>query len=92
MNAVILMCILGVITHYLMEFMDERAKSAEFSPFTYLADRPYRSLLSIVGAAVGFLVLDSTGQLSMVTAFAAGYMCDSGAQRIASMAQAVVDR
>jgi len=79
----IFMLFLGVTTHFLKEIINIRKEETrnnvkEKTTFlSYWKDYPYQSLLSIIGAIVGYNLLDMTNQLTPLTAFGVGYISNS---------------
>jgi hypothetical protein len=77
MTEMIVMGMCGLLTHFLKDLVRIRAERGFMNPKQYFVEYPYQTLLSIIGAVVGYIVLESTGQLNEATAFGAGYMSNS---------------
>ena len=77
-----LMTFLGLCSHYLKDIIRLRNEGQMMSLKQYWCKHPYQSLLTVVGAVVGFIALSSMEQLNPVTAFGIGYMANSVADTI----------
>lgn len=72
------MALLGLAAHFLKDMA--RIKRDEGRILTlkaYWAEHPNQTGLSLIGVAVGVVVLWQTGELSPLSAFGAGYMANS---------------
>jgi Ca2+-dependent lipid-binding protein len=66
--------ILGVLTH----FAKKKVKGETLADFkTYFMTHFKSSIITFVGAGVSFAILYQTGELSVASAFFAGYSVDS---------------
>ena len=81
---VLLMAFLGLATHFLKAMMEIKLSKADITFSEYWKTKPYQSLLSVIGCIVGYISLDSMGQLTSLTAFGVGYMANSMADIIGS--------
>lgn len=74
----VLMLVLGLVAHFLKDFARIRKETGRNpSIMRYWRDNPHQSLLSVVSAVAGFIVLLETKELTSVTAFMLGYMANS---------------
>lgn len=78
------MLVLGVFAHFLKAMGQIRKDGELISPVEYWRKNPYHSLMTVIGAIVGFVALMEMGQLSPVNAFAFGFMANSVADIIGS--------
>lgn len=74
------MLLYGLLTHFLIEFtrltMDKQPRSL----CAYLfgdVKRRVQTLISVIGALVGYSALAYTGDLTPITAFGVGYMANT---------------
>lgn len=88
MNDIILVLLLicGMASHFLKKVVEARANGEIITLRRYFADHPYQTVLSVVSGLVGFFALYGTAELTKVTAFGLGYMCNSVADVIGSRA------
>jgi len=102
MNMLIILCILGLLTHVLGDLIEaSQAKGSPVSCVTFLKSRPYRTLMSIIGTTLGFLMLMHDLQVQVTaelyqsayaTSFGIGYAADSLINKAANIAQQKVDK
>lgn len=71
------MLVLGLATHFLVDVIALRKTDPSAGFKSYWTANPYQSALSIIGALVGYAVLDGMGELTLVTAYGVGYMANS---------------
>lgn len=77
----VLLLILGLASHLLKKVVAEvRAGNRDISIRSYWLENPYPTALGIVGAVTGFVLLYDTPELTKLTAWGLGYMCDSAAE------------
>jgi len=68
------MLVLGVVANQLNALSAASKEAGEpISPVQYVKDKPYRCVLSLVGAVIGYGVLIDTGQLTAVAAVGVGF-------------------
>lgn len=72
-----LMLVLGVAAHFSKKMVEARAEDKSLHLVHYWTDAPYASSLSLISAVAGFFALQHYGELTVMTAFACGYMADS---------------
>lgn len=75
----IAMTILGLVSHFLKDLMQHRLDGEPMTPTQYYLGHPYQSLLTIAGAAGGFVALWETGQMTLAAAYLLGFAADSAA-------------
>lgn len=73
----ILIMLVGTATHVIKKVVERRKTDDQFSLKTYLTKYPYKTALTIMAGAAGYLGLLSAGELSYISAFMAGYMANS---------------
>ena len=73
----ILLMLAGVGVHIVKKVVERRKTDESFSLKDWLTKYPYKTVMVIAAGAVGFLGLQATGELTMVTAVMTGYMADS---------------
>jgi len=71
------MTLCGVAFHVLKELVTARKTEHSIGLKDYLLKYPYQMGLMVIGAIVLFVSLHEMGELSMLTAFMAGYMANS---------------
>lgn len=76
------MLFLGLASHFLKDLIRLAAEGNMLTLRQYWLKNPYQTVLSIIGAIVGYVALGSSGQLTALTAFGAGYMANSVADLI----------
>jgi len=67
----------GILTHIVKKVVELRASDPTATMSGYLKSYRYQAFLTFVSAVVGFVMLMNSGELTLVTAFMAGYMCNS---------------
>lgn len=79
MNDIILVLLLlgGMASHFLKKLIEARQSGNDFDLIQYFKANPYQTALSIISGFVGFFALYGTAELTRVTAFGLGYMCNS---------------
>jgi len=81
-----ILCLLGLLTNLLSILAEmSQARNCRVSPLTYINERPYKLSLSIIGAVIGYIVLDQMGELTLITAYGVGYMANDSIDRIGKM-------
>ena len=82
----ILMCLLGMLAHHLSVLAEmSQAAGAMVTPVQYARRRPYKLSLSLIGAVVGYVALYELGELTLITAFGAGFIADSTVDRVGKL-------
>jgi len=84
MTVEIIMMAAGLLTHFFKSLQGMKREGRPITPKEYWRDNPYHSGLSIVGAVIGFILLNETGQLNLAAAFTVGFMADSMPNMIGS--------
>jgi len=85
----ILLCALGLLANLISVLSEMSAARKTFvSPLAYIRERPYKVVMAIIGAVIGYVVLMQINELSMLTAFGAGYISSDGADRAGRIANA----
>lgn len=72
-----LMLVLGVAAHFAKKMVEARVEDKSFHLVHYWTQAPYASVLSVISAVAGFVALGHYDELTVMTAFAVGYMSDS---------------
>ena len=67
----------GIFAHFI-----KKCKVEKISLLHYWKDQPYNSMLSLIGAFVGFVVLLKMGDSNIISYFRAGYLADSMLNRV----------
>lgn len=81
-----LLCFLGLLTHQLTILAEmSQARGVRVSPFDYMRERPYKLSLSIIGAVIGYIVLQQSGELTLITSYGIGYMANDSIDRVGKM-------
>ena len=78
----VLMLLCGLASHFLKDLIRVKSEKGKISIKKYWMDNPYQNLLCVVGAVAGYVALESTGQLTVVTSFGVGYVANSVADMI----------
>ena len=82
-----ILCALGLLTHQIGILAEmSQARGVRVSPFDYIRERPYKLSLSIIGAIIGYIVLQQSGELTLITAYGIGYMANDSIDRVGKMA------
>lgn len=68
----ILAIVLGVFAHYV-----KKCAKDDHSWKEYWVGHKYNTILSLIGAVVGYLMLSEMGQSDLLSYFLVGYTCDS---------------
>ncbi|QFS86638.1 MULTISPECIES: hypothetical protein [unclassified Marinobacter] len=68
---------LGHMAHTLKAVVQIREADKTMTLRKYIAERPYKTGLSVAGSLIGYVMLADTGQLTLVAAMGVGYMADS---------------
>lgn len=83
-----LFLLLGMGYHLVLVLGEmSQARGCVVSPFLFIKERPYKFAGAFIGSIVGFAILHSMGELSLLTAFGAGVMANDSADRVAKMTQ-----
>lgn len=69
--------IAGTGTHVLKKVVERRKTDTTFTLKHWLTAYPYKTVLTLMAGAAGFLGLMGAGELTLLTAFMAGYMANS---------------
>ena len=69
--------LLGNITHIVKKVIEARKTDGAFSLKKYLTMFPYKTFMVIMAGVGGYLALLTTGELTYVTAYMAGFMANS---------------
>jgi hypothetical protein len=75
--AIIFMAAFGHATHLIKKTAERRADGWDGGVLHLVEERPYRTVLGVCGSVAALAFLFETGQVSLVAAFAVGYMADS---------------
>ena len=79
--------VLGLLTNLIGALKSASASAGgAVHPWRWVRKRPYRTACGVIGGLTGFVVLLSTGQLTTVSAFAAGYMGQDVPEKVAQAA------
>lgn len=73
----ILLMLAGSATHIVKKVVERRKTDDTFSLKTFLTKYPYKTVLSVMAGVGGFLGLMAAGELTMASAYMAGYMANS---------------
>jgi len=76
--------LLGLLTHFLKKKITGQTLE---SIKEWFVNHPKDAILSVVAFIISFLVFHGAGELSYLTSFMAGYMCDSIFTRIEEKAE-----
>lgn len=79
MDDVILIGLLfaGLAAHFLKKVIELRNSEHAITLGAYWREYPYRTVLAVVGALAGFMLLYGTAEMTRATAFGIGYLADS---------------
>lgn len=78
MALAVLMAFLGHLAHLLKRVVEYRAEGHDIGLWCYVKERKYRTMLGVCGTAAAMAYLIDSGDITLVGAFAAGYIADSG--------------
>ena len=102
MSLLISLVVLGWLVHVLGDLIEaSKQNGGPINPVTFIKSKPYRTLMSIIGAALGFLMLmhdlnvqvkNELFQSAYATAFGLGYAADSIINKAANIAQQRIDK
>ncbi len=67
----------GSATHIIKKVVERRQTDNEFSLKDYLTKYPYKTVLAVMAGVGGYLGLMAAGELTMVSAYMAGYVANS---------------
>ena len=73
----ILLMIAGTGTHVLKKVVERRKTDTTFTLRSWLTAYPYKTVLTLMAGAAGFLGLMGAGELTYLTSFMTGYMANS---------------
>lgn len=73
----ILLMLAGSATHIVKKVVERRKTDETFSLKDFLTRYPYKTALTIMAGAGGFLGLMAAGELTMVSAYMTGYVANS---------------
>lgn len=79
-----LMLMLGVYCHFLKALMQKKKDGTPMTFHQYWIGNRYQAQISIIASVVAFFALMQMGELSMVTAWGAGFVCNSAADVMGS--------
>lgn len=79
MNDIILILLLigGMASHFLKKLIETRNSGDDVDLIHYFKATPYQTALAVISGFVGFFALYGTAELTRMTAFGIGYMCNS---------------
>ena len=77
-----LLVLLGVAMHFCKAMVGRRIEGRPIKPIEYWKRNPYQSLITILGALTGYLVLTQTGTPTPMEAVSAGFLANSFADTI----------
>lgn len=69
--------ILGTGTHVLKKVVERRKTNDKFTLKAYLTQNPYKTVLTLMAGVGGYFGLMAAGELTIATAFMAGFMANS---------------
>ncbi|SFD67003.1 hypothetical protein SAMN05660831_02063 [Thiohalospira halophila DSM 15071] len=84
------MLLVGLACHILARVVEARESGDGQTLAGWLSQRPYKTALAAGGALAAYGVLAETGQLSLLTAFGAGYLADSALEMVTARARRAV--
>lgn len=67
----------GSATHIVKKVVERRKTNAEFSMMDFLTKYPYKTILTVMAGVGAYLALMGAGELTLISAFMAGYIADS---------------
>jgi len=73
----VLAMLAGTGTHILKKVVELRKEKATFSLRQFITENPYKTALTVMAGVGGYFGFLSAGELTLATAFMAGYMADS---------------
>lgn len=76
------MAVLGHVAHLLKRVVEARAGGEPETLLRYVLAHPYSVALGMIGTAAVMGLLIELGEVSLMGAFAAGYMADSGLEAL----------
>jgi hypothetical protein len=77
------MVVVGLVSHFLKDIVRIRKEDGVMiNPVEYFVKFPYQSVLAVLSAFSGTVIAYEMGELTMLTAFAVGYMANSVADTI----------
>ena len=82
----LLMLAMGVLSHFMKALTQMKKDGMPTTPKEYWRENPYHSVMTLIGAVVGFVALFQMNELSPITAFGVGFMANSVADVIGSRA------
>jgi hypothetical protein len=85
------MLLLGLACHVLARVVEAREGGRNQGIRGWLAQRPYKTALSGAGALAAFGLLAETGQLTLLTAWGAGYLADSALEIVTARARRALE-
>lgn len=81
-----MMWLFGLITHFVLVLSNiSTSRKKMISPWQYIKERPYKVILAVIGAIVGYSMLGGA-QLPGYVYFGAGYMANDALDEFGSMA------
>lgn len=82
----IMMLMLGMYSHYLKALIQKKKDGTPMGFRQYWVENPYQTQLSIIVSIITYIALMQAGELTFVTAWGAGFVCNSAADVIGSRA------
>jgi hypothetical protein len=73
----ILALLAGTATHIIKKVVEVRKTEEDYQIKDWLTKYPYRTVLTVMAGAGGFLGLMAVGELTYASSFMAGYMANS---------------
>ena len=73
----LLVMLLGHVAHIIKTVVQLRESDDTISLKKYIIQRPYKTSLALCGSLIGYIMLNDSGQLTLVAAMSVGYMADS---------------
>jgi len=78
----IVLVVCGLLTHVLLDLVKLKRDGKPVSFWQYLKDQPYQTALSVIGCVAGYIVLNSIGELTLMTAYGLGTMSNLVAEKL----------
>lgn len=85
------MMLLGTASHFLKKVVEVRRAGETVSLVGYWRGHPYESMLSVIGAIVGLVVLHQMGELTLLTAYGTGYVANSMSEAIGDRTKSLIN-
>ena len=82
-----LFCALGLLSHLIAVLSEmSKARGELVTPLKYFQDRPYKAATAIISAIIGYVVLQQSGELTLLTAFGVGVAANDFSDRSGKIA------